>query len=530
MRAALYLRVSDEKQAAKELSIPGQRKALGEYTAKHGYEVVQEFVDEAKSGCISRRPAFAEMIRQCGLTPRPFDVILFWKFSRFARNREVSVLYKSLIRKKGIKVISINEPIEENPSGKLLEGMIEIVDEFYSENLAQDVIRGMNLAASQGFFVGGTVPFGFRKAVVYDNGVKRNKLEVDESKAPVVRQIFSECLNYKGTREIAKSLNKAGIVTVRGKKWNPTSVYQILTNEVYTGTLVWGKNGKKRREEPIRIENAFPSIVDYESFQRVQAILTLRSPKFTRPRSVSSNYLLGGMMKCAECGAGMVGGAYKSGRFSYYRCGKALRQGPDACPGYWLPAAKIEGFIIDKIKQNILTDENLAELVELTNDEIRNLSDTVEQKIEVFRGQLKDVDTRLERLYDALETGKLKLDELAPRISSLVVRKKELQQAIAKVKTENYEPIGPTDIETLKLYVNGLREILGSAEVLQQKAFMRNFIKSIDVSKLEVTIHYTLPMPPRNEYDETVGVLGFKQSGGPFWTRTRDLSLIRTAL
>ncbi len=172
---------------------------------------------------------------------------------------------------------------------------------------------------------------------------------------------------------------------------------------------------------------------------------------------------------------------------------------------------------MDKIKQNILTDDNLRELVELTNEEIRNLSDSIEENIEAYRVQLGDVDSRLERLYDALETGKLKLDELAPRISSLVVRKKELQVAITKVKSEKYEPIDSTDINTLKVYVDGLREVLGSAEVLQQKAFLKNFIKSIDVSRSDVTIHYTLPMPPRNEYTESVGVLGFKQSGGRYW-------------
>ncbi len=182
------------------------------------------------------------------------------------------------------------------------------------------------------------------------------------------------------------------------------------------------------------------------------------------------------------------------------------------------------------IKQNILTDENLRELVELTNEEIQNLSATIEEKIEAYSVQLSDVDSRLERLYDALETGKLKLDELAPRISSLVTRKKELQEAIAKIKNEKYEPTNTTDIGTLKVYVGGLREILGSAEVLRQKAFTKSFIKCIDVSKSNVTTHYTLPMPPSNEYIETVGFLGFKQSGGPFWTRTRDPSLIRTVL
>ena len=74
--------------------------------------------------------------------PPPFEAILVWKLSRFARNREDSIIYKSLLRKQGIQVVSINEPVEDTPSGRLLEGIIEVIDEFYSANLAQDVLRG----------------------------------------------------------------------------------------------------------------------------------------------------------------------------------------------------------------------------------------------------------------------------------------------------------------------------------------------------------------------------------------------------
>lgn len=518
MKVALYARVSSEKQAEKELSIPAQLKALREYATKNGYIVVREFVDEAETARTSNRPAFKEMISLSRLNPPPFEAILTWKFSRFARNREDSIIYKSLLRKKGIQVISINEPIDNTPSGKLLEGIIEVIDEFYSENLAQDVVRGMSESVSRGFFCGGVIPLGYQRVVVNDGQVKRSKLELDEARALVVKRMFSECLEGKGTREIGRSLNKAGIVTRKGKKWNPTSVYQILTNEVYTGTLVWGKK-RKKKGLPLRVKHAFPEIVDIETFKKVRSILAQRGPRFVRPRSVSSNYLLGGMMKCAECGAGMVGGAYKSGQFAYYRCGKALRQGPKACPGHWLPRATIEGFVIDKIKTYILTDENLRELVELTNEEILNLSESSEEKVKALEAQIKDIDSRLERLYDALETGKLDLGELASRISDLISRKKDLQEAIAEVLESGYEkPINAADVDEIKHYVDDLRAVLGSASILEQKAFLRSFVKRIDVSKSEVTINYTLPMPPLNENMETVGVLGFKQNGGRCWT------------
>ena len=530
MLVACYARVSSEKQAEKQLSISAQLKELRKYAASKGHIVIREFIDKAESAKTSDRSAFKEMISMSRLNPPPFEAILTWKFSRFARNREDSIIYKSLLRKKGIQVISINEPIEDTPSGKLLEGIIEVIDEFYSENLAQDVVRGMRESASKGFFCGGVVPYGYRRVTVVDGQVKRIKLEPDETTAPIVRRIFKECLEGRGAREIVKSLNIDGILAPKVREWNPTSVYQILTNEVYIGTLVWGKK-LKRKEPPLKVEHAFPEIVDIKTFLKAQSVLAQRGPKFVRPRSVSSNYLLGGLMKCAECGAGIVGGAYKSGQYAYYRCGKALRQGPKACPGHWLPRETIEGFVIDKIKTYILTDDNLRELVELTNEEILNLSENSEAKVKELEAQIKDIDSRLDRLYEALETGKLDLGELAPRISSLISRKKDLQQAIAEAqKSGCEEPINAANVDEIKRYVDDLRVVLNSASVLEQKAFLRSFVKRIDVSKSDVTINYTLPMPPLNDYRETVGVLGFKQNGGPLWTRTRDPNLTETVL
>lgn len=142
MKAVLYARVSSEKQAEKDLSISAQLKALRKYAAEKGYEVIREFVDEAESARTANRPAFQEMIALAKSKPKPFDVILVWKLSRFARNREDSIVYKSLLRKRGIQVVSIKERVDDSPAGALLEGMIEVIDEFYSANLAQEPVGG----------------------------------------------------------------------------------------------------------------------------------------------------------------------------------------------------------------------------------------------------------------------------------------------------------------------------------------------------------------------------------------------------
>ena len=157
MKAAIYARVSSEAQDT-TLSILAQLRALREYAERHGYEVVREFVDEAESGRTAARLAFREMIAFARTKQPPFEAILVWKLNRFARSRADSITYKTLLRNKGIEVISINEPMDNSPTGRLLEGIIESIDEFYSANLGQDIKRGMRENASRGFFNGSRPP------------------------------------------------------------------------------------------------------------------------------------------------------------------------------------------------------------------------------------------------------------------------------------------------------------------------------------------------------------------------------------
>jgi len=176
MKVALYARVSSEKQDV-DLSISVQLKSLKEYAGRNGYEVVKEFVDEAESGKTTARPAFREMISAARRSQKPFDLILVWKYSRFARSREDSIVFKTMLRKNGIRVISISEPAEDTPTGKLLEAMIESLDEFYSANLGEEVTRGMRESASRGFYISAIAPLGYRKVKVKDGGKERPKLD-----------------------------------------------------------------------------------------------------------------------------------------------------------------------------------------------------------------------------------------------------------------------------------------------------------------------------------------------------------------
>jgi DNA invertase Pin-like site-specific DNA recombinase len=196
MRVALYARVSSDAQDV-SLSIGAQLRTLREYAEKHGHTIVREFVDEAESGRTTARPAFREMIALAKTKEPPFEAILVWKLNRFSRSRIDSITFKELLRQRGISVISINEPLENNPSGRLLEGIIEGMDEFYSANLGQDIKRGIREAATRGFFVGSRPPDGFHKTDVIDGNKTRHKLEPNSPDSKSVRtakRIFAMAL------------------------------------------------------------------------------------------------------------------------------------------------------------------------------------------------------------------------------------------------------------------------------------------------------------------------------------------------
>ena len=143
---ALYARVSSERQDV-DLPVSAQLRALRDFAEKNGRVAVCEYVDEAMSGRIANRPKFREMLDATKGPNPPFQEILVWKLSRFTRKREDAVILKAMLRRCGIKVISITEPADDSPMDKMIEGIIEgiieVIDEFYSQRLSDEFERRM---------------------------------------------------------------------------------------------------------------------------------------------------------------------------------------------------------------------------------------------------------------------------------------------------------------------------------------------------------------------------------------------------
>ena len=145
-----------------------------------------------------------------------------------------------MLRRKGVRVVSITEHADDTPTGKLMEAIIESVDEFYSENLAQEVTRGMREAASRGFWIASRTPYGYNRIMVQDGAKKRPTLEPDPDSSRVVKRIFDMAEAGTGMLHIARALNDEGIASPAGKLCSKNGIHFILRNEVYTGTLVRG--------------------------------------------------------------------------------------------------------------------------------------------------------------------------------------------------------------------------------------------------------------------------------------------------
>ncbi len=519
MKAVIYARVSSEKQDV-DLSISAQLKALREYAARNGHEVVKEFVDEAESGKTSARPAFREMVAMARRPSKPLELILVWKYSRFARSREDSILFKTMLRKNGVQVISISEPFEDTPTGRLLEAMIESLDEFYSANLGEEVARGLREAASRGFYLSSYAPYGYHKVKVKDGSKDRPKLESVHHQAHVVSRIFKESLEGKGLKEIVKGLNGEGIPGPKGKGWIKTTVLKILKNEAYTGTLVWGRTSK-RKLSLIRVENAWPAIINRDTFNSVQVLLKERSPAYFHPRRVASHYLLSGIARCGHCGKALIGQDAKGGKFSYYVCGTLLKRGSGSCPTRYLNTKKFDNIIIEKIREHVLTKDNLVELLRLVNEEISATSVDQRERLDVILAEISDVNRRLERLYDALETGKVALDNLSPRITQLRQRLQQLQSTRSELEGSlSDKRVELADMETVTGYVSDLRNLLEESPFPERRSFIRSFVKDVEVTGNQVLLTYTIPMQPHKTKRESIDVPLIGHYGGEGGTRT----------
>ena len=493
--AALYARVSSERQDV-DLSVAAQLRALREHADKNGYVVVREFVDEAESGRVADRPQFQEMLDEAKSSRPSFREILVWKFSRFTRKREHAVAYKSMLRRRGIRVVSITEQADDTAAGRLLEGIIETIDEFYSENLAQDVTRGMREAASRGFWMSSEAPLGYNRVMVQDGPKKRPKLELNPDSSQVVRRMFDMSEAGKSTLDIARTLNDEGITSPRGKPWGKTSVHAILINETYTGTLTWGVNAKNSAD-PVRVENAFPAIISTAQFSRVSKVLRSRAPRVVNPRRAASPFLLSGLVRCKTCRRALTGQGSKFAQFTYYVCQTLMKQGKGSCDAPRLNARRFEEFVVEKVRSNIFTEGSMPDLVKAVDEEIDGMVAEQLKRVRTIEAEIQDVKNQTDRIWRYIATrDDIDVARTSARMAEYQVRQDRLEDAAAKAREALARlRSGLGDPGEIAEYARGMDDFLDRSELTERRAFIESFVKDVVVMPGQALLRYTVPMP-----------------------------------
>lgn len=459
--AAAYIRVSTEDQI--EFSPDSQIKAIQNYAEKNDLTVPEEFifVDEGISGRTTKRPAFVKMISLAKIKPKPFDVILVWKFSRFARNREDSVVYKSMLRKQyNIDVISISENIGDDKMSGLIEAMIEAMDEYYSINLGEEVKRGMTEKAKRGGVLTNP-PFGYY--------VENGQYIINYNEAFIIKKVFSDYLNGKGFLSIAKELNAMGIRTHKGNKIETRTIEYWLNNPMYIGKIRWNPVEKTKRnyqnENLIISDGSHKAIIDEDTWAKVQKKLFINKEYYRKnmilhDRTQVSHWLVG-ILRCGICGAVLVncGG--------YFYCSKKNK---GLCGGNGCVSLKvIEKIVIEELEKTLNYD--VKDIVVSFLGKKPDNSEIMSIQVQIKRAQLK-----LNRIKEAYEDGIDSLAEYKTNKNRILSEIEQLNQRKSVIEDTEKNKSADKKIE-VKKDINRLLEILKSSDV--DNNLKNNVAKSI---------------------------------------------------
>lgn len=450
-----YVRVSTGKQD--ELSPDSQAKLLKDYAKSHGYVVSKIFYEVGISGRkADKRPEFQKMIGLAKASDNPADAILVWKYSRFARNQEESIVYKSLLKKKhNVDVISVSEPLVDGPFGSLIERIIEWMDEYYSVRLSGEVTRGMKEKAERGGYQA-RPPLGY-KIVTH----KEPPVIVPEE-AEIVKLIFEKYTNENlGIFEIARLLNMHNFKTSHGKEFERRSIEYILQNPTYCGMIRWNRTINESNEirpesEWIVTDGEHPAIISKELFDKAQERYKREyRPRGARPVSTYKHWL-SGVMKCPACGRTMTANTIRNNTrvYSHFRCygytkGKCMANNS-------ISSIKLEPAVLESIKTVLDNGKITYRKIEAKTD------DTVDLKT-ILEDQIKKIDVKLQRIKEAYMNGIDTIEEYKENKQAVQEEKQHLEKQLSEIKEEKSS--SKDDDKDMLLRVKNVYDILSSDSV-----------------------------------------------------------------
>ena len=412
LKAVIYARYSSNSQ--REESIEGQIRDCTAYAERNGYMVIGAYADRAISGTTDDRPEFQKMIKDS--KRKQFDLVIVWKLDRFARNRYVSAKYKAQLRQNGVRVISANETISDGAAGILTESILEGMAEWYSENLKENVIRGLSVNAEKCKWNGGTLPIGY--VVDEEQHLQPNRLT-----APFVVEAFKMYDEGHTLTQIRDHLNGKGLTNTKGRPLTYGSIQHMLSNRRYIGEYAY---------RDTIVPNGIPAIVALDLFERVQEKL-VKNKKAPARAKADEAYLLTTKLFCGHCGTAMNGESGKSRNGTvhrYYKC-HAVKKKLNDCKKKSVRKEWVEDLVVNATMEMLQDDDTIEAIVSM----LMRLQDEENTDLPMYEKQLKQTETAIDNIVTAVMNG-MASKALQAKLTQLEDAKEELLVRIAEEKLE----------------------------------------------------------------------------------------------
>ena len=427
LRAVSYSRFSTDMQ--REESIEAQERAIREYCDRNGFAYVGGYADRGLSGKSDKRPEFLRMISDSA--SNLFDVVLVHKLDRFSRDRYNSAVYKNILKKNGVRLVSVLENFQDTPESVILESVIEGMNEYYSLNLSREVRKGLQENALACMVTGGPPALGYS----VDESTKR--YVINETEAEAVRMIFNMYNDGYSYGEIIGALNRGGYKTRRGAVFGKNSLHSILRNVRYTGDYVYVKDSSKNPagkyvrhgiydpEAVIRIPGGMPMIIERSLFDSVQRKMNDRKRRSGQFRA-KQEYLLSGKIFCGKCGSPYSGCARRPfpghPMFVSYRCTRHNQK--IKCTSHEIKQEFVENAVIEKLTRLIFDSVSITEMIEEYNKHLEEAERGGRSRITELESMVESIETKIKRAVDLmLETGSAAVKD---RLSELEAEKEKL--------------------------------------------------------------------------------------------------------
>lgn len=478
---ACYIRVSTDRQD--ELSPDAQKRLLLDYARENDIIITEDSIywEIGISGRkTDNRPAFRQMIAAAKSPEHPYDMILVWKFSRFARNQEESIVYKSLLKKSSVEVVSVSEPLPDGIMGGLIERILEWMDEYYSIRLSGEVMRGMTEKALRGGYQANP-PLGYDRA-------KDQTPTINEAEAAIVRMIFQMFTeDHMSMTAIAKRLNLGKYPTKRGAHWNVTHLRYLLGNPFYIGKVRWNyashSNGKRQKDESewIVADGVHEPLIDELTFRKASELLKTSANTGWIHGHMPARHWISGILRCGSCGGPMVYSSPTKRNNASYRCSNRAK---GTC-ATWnrILVSKLESAIFEGLEQSF------------QNCKFEYMKKVVQEipvdMTSVLKEQISDLEKKEKRIRKAYMDGIDSLEEYRESRQLISRQREELTvklQAIVNPSTT----ITEQDKLQMAHNIQNVLEILKSeeADMIRKADAIRSICEKITYNKEPAKIEF----------------------------------------